>query len=80
MHAIDACLIDGVAVRILRARDVASTAAPLRNDFVKSTWDAAARTEHAVLAAGEALEVASAAHCRRSVLLVVRASCVLQLF
>ena len=36
-------------------------------------WDAAARTEHAVLAAGEALEVASAAHCRRSVLLVVRA-------
>ena len=43
-------------------------------------WDAAARTEHAVLAAGEALEVAAAAHCRRSVLLVVRASCVLQLF
>ena len=43
-------------------------------------WDAAARTEHAVLAAGEALEVTAAAHCRRSVLLVVRACCVLQLF
>ena len=42
-------------------------------------WDAAPRTEHAVLAAGEALEVAPAAHCRRSVLFVVRASCVLQL-
>ena len=36
-------------------------------------WDAAPRTEHAVLAAGEALEVASAAHCRRSVLFAVRA-------
>ena len=43
------------------------------NEFVKSTWDAAPRTEHAVLAAGEALEVTSAAHCRRSVLFVVRA-------
>jgi hypothetical protein len=35
--------------------------------------DAAARTEHAVLAAGEALEVAPAAHCRRADLFVVRA-------
>ena len=40
-------------------------------------WDAAPRTEHAVLAAGEALEVAAAAHCRRYVLFVV---CALQLF
>ena len=61
------CLLDGVAVRILRARVVAGV------EFVKSTWDAAPRTEHAVLAAGEALEVAAAAHCRRFVLLVVRA-------
>ena len=38
-------------------------------------WDAAPRTEHAVLAAGEALEVAAAAHCRRAVLFVVRAVC-----
>ena len=50
------CLLDGVAVRILRARVVAGV------EFVKSTWDAAPRTEHAVLAAGEALEVTAAAH------------------
>ena len=56
--------------------DGASTAAsPPGNEFVKSTWDAAPRTEHAVLAAGEALEVAAAAHCRRAVLFVVRAAC-----
>ena len=67
------CLLDGVAVRILRARVVAG------DEFVKRSGDAAPRTEHAVLAAGEALEVAAAAHCRRSVLFVVRACCVLQL-
>ena len=61
------CLLDGVAVRILRARVVAGV------EFVKSTWDAAPRPEHAVLAAGEALEVTAAAHCRRSVLFAVRA-------
>ena len=49
-------------------------AASARVDAIDNVGsDAAARTEHAVLAAGEALEVTSAAHCRRSVLFVVRA-------
>ena len=75
LYAIDATRLPG------SRRWRGGRASSARVDAIDNVgWDAAARTEHAVLAAGEALEVASAAHCRRSVLLVVRASCVLQLF
>ena len=78
MHAIDATPARWRGGAGSSSLDGASTAASSPgNEFVKSTWDAAPRTEHAVLAAGEALEVTAAAHCRRSVLFVVRASCVL---
>ena len=76
MHAIDATPARWRGDAGSFSLDGASTAASSPgNEFVKSTWDAAPRTEHAVLAAGEALEVATAAHCRRSVLFVVRAAC-----
>ena len=57
LHAIFHAMLDGAAMAQYEP------ARPRRVDeFVKSTWDAAPRTEHAVLAAGEALEVAAAAH------------------
>ena len=74
MHAIDATPARWRGDAGSSSLDGASTAASSPgNEFVKSTWDAAPRTEHAVLAAGEALEVAAAAHCRRADLFVVRA-------
>jgi len=63
MHAIDATPARWRGGAGSSSLDGASTAASSPgNEFVKSTWDAAPRTEHAVLAAGEALEVTSAAH------------------
>ena len=74
LHAIDATPARWHGDAGSSPLDGASTAASSPGDeFVKSTWDAAPRTEHAVLAAGEALEVAPAAHCRRADLFVVRA-------
>ena len=68
LYAIDATRLPG-SRRWRRGR-----ASSARVDAIDNVgWDAAPRTEHAVLAAGEALEVAAATHCCRSVFFVMRA-------